>query len=306
MKLKQTLALSVFGLGLSTYANAGVETMQFSEAHNLTLGSGTITVAVIDTGVSYRLPAFRGAIALNDKEVPFNNIDDDKNGLVDDRFGYDFANDDADPADENDHGTYVAGLVRSYAPGVKLLPIQVLDSAGSGSTENVVKGIDYAISRKVSMILMALGGGRDVFLCDALHRAANAGILVVAPAGNDGSNQPMQPALCASSSLLIATGLTNSDTLPPWANHSDKYVHVAAPGVNVSSLGRNGNQLIYTGSTASTGLTAAVAALRLSYKAGESIAATREALIMGADYLPDLNGKVASGGRLNALAVLRY
>ena len=99
-------------------------------------GSG-VRVAVLDTGVQLDRAQLRGHIWTNPAEIPANGRDDDGDGVVDDVHGADFVNGDGTPADDNGHGTHVAGiiaghgLVRGLAPGVTLLPVKVL---GASST----------------------------------------------------------------------------------------------------------------------------------------------------------------------------
>ena len=69
------------------------------------------TIAVIDTGVDYNHPDLKANMWKNSREIPGNGIDDDGNGYRDDVYGYDFANNDNDPMDDNSHGTHCAGII---------------------------------------------------------------------------------------------------------------------------------------------------------------------------------------------------
>ncbi|MBA2505594.1 MAG: S8 family serine peptidase, partial [Thermoleophilaceae bacterium] len=113
--------------------------------------------------------------------------------------GFDFVDNDADPADGHGHGTHVSGIVvanenngigvGSVAPEAKLLAVRVLGNDGSGSNADVQAGIDYAVKSGADVINLSLGpdlppilGGSD----PAIDRALDAGVVVVAAAGNNG------------------------------------------------------------------------------------------------------------------------
>lgn len=147
-------------------------------AHGVTRGDGAV-VAVVDTGVDASHEDLQGRL------LP----------------GYDFVDKDGTPQDGDDHGTHVTGIaaanggngvgVDSVAPGAKILPVRVLGNDGSGTDENVAKGIDYAIAQKADVINLSLGGlpldavGVGTDFKAAIQRAVDAGIVVVVAAGND-------------------------------------------------------------------------------------------------------------------------
>ncbi|MFE5690113.1 S8 family serine peptidase, partial [Streptomyces sp. NPDC056512] len=145
-----------------------------------------VTVAVLDSGVDYSHPDLGGALGKGHKVVG----------------GYDFVNRDADPTDDNGHGTHVAGIiagraaekggVTGVAPGADLLAYKVMDDAGAGYTSDIVAGIEAATDpanpHRADVINMSLGGygdGRDP-LGLAATAATKAGVVVVASAGNEG------------------------------------------------------------------------------------------------------------------------
>ncbi|WUQ74659.1 S8 family serine peptidase [Streptomyces sp. NBC_00224] len=155
------------------------------QAGNSADGKGT-TVAVLDSGVDYTHPDLGGGFGEGHKVVG----------------GYDFANGDADPMDDNGHGTHVAGIiagkaagqggVTGVAPGASILAYKVMDDAGEGYTSDIVAGIEAAIDpanpHRADVINMSLGGygdGTDP-LGAAATAAARAGVVVVASAGNEG------------------------------------------------------------------------------------------------------------------------
>ncbi|HXV03081.1 MAG TPA: S8 family serine peptidase, partial [Gaiellaceae bacterium] len=96
-------------------AEWGLPKIHAPEAWGVTTGNSDVVVAVIDSGVDFSHPDLGGAMWVNQGEncagCRTNGVDDDGNGYVDDWRGWDFANDDNDPSDDNGHGTHVAGTV---------------------------------------------------------------------------------------------------------------------------------------------------------------------------------------------------
>ncbi|HEX4923980.1 MAG TPA: S8 family peptidase, partial [Bdellovibrionales bacterium] len=176
--------------------------IQSEQAWDLSRGSETVVVAVIDTGIDYNHPDLRANVWTNAGETPNNGRDDDGNGLVDDYYGYDFANNDGDPmADDvgSYHGTHVSGTigavgdngigVTGHAPRVKLMGLKFLAGNGQGQVSNAIRAINYAISKRVKIMSNSWGSGQgSQALADAISRARQAGILFVAAAGNGGQD----------------------------------------------------------------------------------------------------------------------
>jgi minor extracellular serine protease Vpr len=148
-----------------------------SQGDNVT-GKGVV-VAVLDTGVDYRHPDLGGGKGTGYKVVT----------------GHDYVNDDLDPMDDDGHGTQMAGIIaangdlKGVAPDATLLAYKVLDSSGAGDTSATIAAIEAAIKEGADIISMSLGGILDTTnqpLAEAINRALDAGVIVVAAAGNDG------------------------------------------------------------------------------------------------------------------------
>src|SRR5262249_43903516 len=132
----------------NTGQNGGVPGADVSatRAWGLSTGSSSILVAIIDTGIDYNHPDLAANVYSNPGEIPANGLDDDGDGFVDDVHGYDFANNDSNPFDDNGHGTHVSGTVGAVgnnARGVvglnwhtSLMALKFLDADGNGSTED--------------------------------------------------------------------------------------------------------------------------------------------------------------------------
>jgi subtilisin family serine protease len=236
--------------GQSGTADADIDA---PEAWNLTTGSTAVKVAVIDSGVATFHPDLTPNIWTNPGEVPGNGVDDDGNGFVDDVNGWDFVGDDNRPDDENGHGTHVAGTIgargnNDSAGGgptdvvgvnwqVSMMPVRVLNAAGSGSVSDVVAGILYAVQNGARIVNMSLGrlGAASQTERDVI--AISAGVLFVVAAGNDGVNVDTAGSYPCVYPLanIVCVGATNAnDQLTGFSNFGNG-VDIAAPGANVLS-----------------------------------------------------------------------
>jgi subtilisin len=150
--------------------------------------------------------------------------------------------------DDNGHGTHCAGIVGAVdntegvigvAPGVTLHAVKVLNRQGSGSYTDIISGIEWCIGNGIEVISMSLSGSTNLqALHDECVKAHNAGIVLVAAAGNSGNDGSEYPA--AYDDAVIAVGATDSsDAHPSWSNHGS-YVDLVAPGVAIPSTYKGG------------------------------------------------------------------
>ena len=266
-------------------------------------GSKDIVVAVIDSGIDTDHPDLASNMWNNPDEIPDNAIDDDHNGYVDDYYGYDFVDTDADPnpapdgIDNDDyagvdtsveHGTHVAGIIGAEGNNavgvtgvdwhVSLMAVRVLNDEGSGTDSDIVSGIQYATANGADVINLSLGGyGPSAILEDAIHSAAQSGVVIVAAAGNDAvsiDDNAFYPACYDGDVIAVSsvggTGLPSS--FSNFANGSNCVVDVAAPGELVySSLYTNDPTYEFTtdygyltGTSMATPVVSGVAALLLA------------------------------------------
>jgi subtilisin family serine protease len=297
------------------------EDINVSKAWDITKGSTgeqIIKIAVIDTGVDYTHPDLKSQIAVN--ELEFNGkagVDDDGNGYVDDIYGYDFANKDADPMDGHGHGTHCAGVIGAshnsvgiagVMKNVQIVPIKFLTDAGSGETIDAISSIDYAISRGVNIMSNSWGGGeKEQSLLDAITAAESAGITFVAAAGNESNNNdktPSYPANYEVSNVVSVGSFTGAGAKSSFSNYGVKTVHVTAPGSTILSTYKNGGYANLSGTSMATPHVAGVVGLILSKEPNLTPAQIRERLINTSVKTEKLKTASLSAGRVDAFRAL--
>ncbi len=283
-------------------------------AWDLTTGSPSVVIAVIDSGVDYTHPDLVANIHTNAAEVAGNFFDDDSNGFVDDYYGYDFVNSDGAPLDDDEHGTHCAGTVGAQgnnATGVTgvnwqvgILPVKVLDANGDGFLTDIAAGIEYAVDRGASILSMSLSGPSNAgALESAIEYARQQNVLVVVAAGNDGLDNDETPSFPASSTAanILAVAATNSrDQLASFSNYGEVSVDVAAPGVEILSTVPNNLYKILSGTSMATPAVAGLAGLIKAANGSLTYLQIKDIIMASVDQRASLRGTTVSGGRVNA------
>ncbi len=305
--------------GFGATADADIDA---PEAWDVSTGAGAV-VAVIDSGVDYNHPDLKNNMWVNKGEIPGNRIDDDKNGYVDDYYGYDFANNDGNPLDDFGHGTYVAGTVAAdgnngigmtgVAPNAKIMALKFMDANGSGSTFNAIQALEYATLMGADVSNNSWGGGGYYQnLYDAITLAGQAGHVFVAAAGNGGPDQigdnndrkPFYPSSYPLSNLISVAASDKNDSLTSFSNFGVKSVDLAAPGEQIWSTAPGGRYGVLGGTSMATPHVTGAVALLMASEPGLSASAVRNRILDNVDPIPELNGITVSGGRLNAANAL--
>ncbi len=221
---------------------------------NSGVGMGTV-VAVIDTGVDLEHPALQGHLIQGANMISSSAAAEDlPDGLLNDGVG---------------HGTMVAGIIAEYAPGAQIMPIRVLNGDGMGTIMTVVKGIEYAIHHGANVINLSLGTNTySDALEDAIEDAYKAGVIVVAAAGNNGSQVAHYPA--ALPNVISVAAVDQYNVKPAWSNYGPS-VCVCAPGVGIRSTYWNGGYANWSGTSFSAPFVSAEAADVLSSSSEMSV-----------------------------------
>lgn len=288
-------------------------------AWDLTNGSGVV-VAVVDTGVDISHADLNPNVWTNTDEVAGNGVDDDHNGYVDDRHGWDFYSNDSvvfDSASSDAHGTHVAGTIAAYgneghgvvgvAYRAQIMPLKFIQ--GVGYTSNAVRAINYAVANGAKVINASWGGsGYSSSLLTAIQNAGNQGVLFVAAAGNNGVNtdaSPYYPAAYPASNVISVAAMTNIGTRASFSNYGASSVDLAAPGQTVLST-VPGGFAYYSGTSMAAPHVSGVVALVRAFRPSWSVSQVKDAILAGVTPNSAFAGITATGGMLNASRPLRW
>lgn len=293
----------------------GIKRINSEAAWTKTTGSASIIVANIDTGVDRNHEDLKSNMWVNTAEIPNNAIDDDKNGYIDDYYGWDWHNNDNDPMDDAGHGTHTAGTIAAVgnnAKGVvgvnwksRIMALKFMGANG-GTTSNAIKALQYAADKGARVSSNSWGGGRwaiDIFgeyqpLNDALDYVHGKGMVIVAAAGNDNKNAlGYMPA--SSEKVITVAASDYGDAKSSFSNWGK--IDVAAPGELILSTLPNNSYNLMSGTSMATPHVAGLAALILAKNPALTNEEVRQIIYKGADDL-GIAGKddYFGYGRINA------
>lgn len=283
------------------------------KAWGITRGNKKVVIAVIDTGIDYNHPDLKENMWINSKEIPGNGIDDDNNGYIDDVYGWNAASDNGNPMDGNAHGTHCAGTigakhnsigVAGVMNDVTLMAVKFLTDSGSGSLADAVEAIDYATKQNVDIMSNSWGGGGfSQTLEDAIKAAKAKGILFVAAAGNDGTNNdssPHYPSNYQVDNVISVASHTVSNTLSSFSCYGKRTVHVAAPGSNILSTTPGNSYKVFSGTSMATPHVSGVLGLYVAQNGRQDVKAVRDRLMATSVPSQAYRKTVMAGGRVDA------
>lgn len=290
--------------GLENSENSSINARK---AWRISKGSKRIVVAIIDTGIDPNHADLKDNICRQNGE-----------------YGFDFVTNKKNPGDAHGHGSHVAGIVggsarnpiggaSGVAPNICIMAVRYYSDTASGAQNlaNTVKAINYAVDHGANVINYS-GGGAEFSAAEmkAIQRAEAKGVVFVAAAGNeyqdtDKSGNAYFPAAYGLSNIIAVAGTNQKSELLPSSNWGKKHVHVAAPGENIYSTLPKGRYGYLTGTSQATAFVSGLAALILSEIPGLKPYEVRDIIMKTVDKTANLEGKIASGGKINAYNALR-
>lgn len=298
-----------------------------SEALSHPTDHSRVRVAIIDTGVDYNHPDIAANIWHNLAESAGRaGVDDDFNGYIDDRNGYDFSGDDingfsispdSDPMDTIGHGTHCAGIVgavsgngvgiEGVAPNVEIMCLKIFPNAlASASAQAIV----YAVENGAKVINASWGSPfYSSVLADAVKYAVDHGVLFVAAAGNSGTSAPFYPARLDDA---LTVGATSSSDEVTYFSTFGNWVDLSAPGQDILSLRAEKTDLyaeggepllriidsdyyLADGTSMAAPHVTGCAALILSVAPGLTVDSVRQLLIKTTDRVANPDGTIPPG-----------
>jgi subtilisin family serine protease len=298
------------------------------EAWDVQTSAAGIIVAVIDTGVRpshqdlaanlWVNPGENGGFLFLDRRS--NLLDDDGNGYIDDVHGIDailglglvgFGV----KHDDNGHGTHVSGTIGAagnngagitgVAWRTRLMNCRFLNAAGTGFTSDAIECINYARHYGAHVINASWGGTEfSEALRDAIASARDAGMIFVAAAGNDSTDNdthPLYPAAYDLDNILSVAATDRNDNLASFSNRGANSVDLGAPGHEILSTWNLGDTSYMTlsGTSMAAPHVAGACALVWARHPGETYRQIIQRVLSSVDPLPALAGRTRTGGRLN-------
>ena len=315
----------------------GMTKIRAPAAWDTATGDGSVVAGVVDTGVDYDHEDLAQNIWRNPGETGLdtnglgratNGVDDDANGFIDDVYGWDFYNEDNDPMDDHSHGSHCAGTIAAagnngtgvvgVAWSARIMALKFMyplgDGRAGGWTSDAIECLNYATMMATNGVNIKVtnnswgGGPYSTPLKNAIEASGDAGMIFAVAAGNGGTDTlgdnieeiPFFPAKFDSSNIICVANTTQSDGLDVSSNYGTNSVDLGAPGSQIRSTTPGNTYSTKSGTSMATPHVAGMVVLVTGLRPDLDVAETVAVILAGTDPLPALDGKVLTGGRLNA------
>ena len=287
-----------------------------------------IVIAIIDSEIDFSVEELKSSRWINEEEKPNNNIDDDKNGYVDDTYGWDFVNDKPLPEkvegkEDVCHGTAIAGIIAGEADnkgitGVaaytnkKIMPVKILSNTLSdvvGSTEDLIAAIKYAECQGAKICNLSLG--TDKYSSDLKKVMEESAMLFVTSSGNcqgplrrNIDKKPYYPASFKLKNMITVGSIMRTGEISSFCNCGKDTVDIFAPGEDILVINRNNHLSCESGTSLAAPFVTGTAACIISIVdvAPED---TKKIICETATIKGNLTEKCRTGGFLNAYEAIR-
>ena len=279
-----------------------------------------IIVAILDTGIDHHHVDL--SLWKNNKEIPGNKIDDDKNGYVDDVYGINTIRRDkrgkatSNTLDLHGHGTHVAGIigakqnnyqgVTGVASNVELMSLKTIPSSGKERDVDVIESLIYAAKNGAKIIYAPISkdiSKKGKALKEAIHYIGKKyGVLLVIPAGEGGRSLeffPTYPAAYKLDNVLVVAGTNKYGGLSYFSNYGENLVDLAAPATSIYSSIPVNRYDYMSGTTLGAAMVAGIAAEVLSNYPRLSPSKLKRSLMESVSKMDAFEGRIKSQGRVD-------
>ena len=237
-----------------------------------------------------------------------------------DYVGWNFVNNTNNPFDDNGHGTHVSGTIGAAGNNgvgvtgidwrVQILACKFIGADGIGSISAFISALNYSIAHGARITNNSwAGASNSQILSDAINNARSHGQIFVAAAGNDASNNDLNPSYPSGFNLdniVAVAALDRTGKLASFSDYGATSVDLAAPGVGILSTTPNNTYSVYSGTSMATPQVTGVLALVWGQHPSWTYQQVIARVLNTTTSLASLQGKVRTGGLLNAARAVGY
>jgi subtilisin family serine protease len=304
-----------------------IRILALNSAWKMGMGKKQVVVAILDTGYDVNHEDLKGNLWVNTREVAGNNVDDDNNGYVDDVNGWDFVTNKPLTSDTGGHGTSCAGIIGAVGNNnvgiagvswnVSMMPLHIIESPSA--VINAINAARYAVDNGARI----LSNSWRIYeswsqywskyppraLQEAIEYVGTKNGIWINAAGNENNNidtaKSCPPSWNMPHMLKVAAS-ESADKKASFSSFGPTTVDLAAPGLGVLTTRNGGGYYNFAGTSAACPVVAGVAALVLAANPNLTAVQLRQVLNESVDLLPDFQGKLITGGRINAYKAVTH